>query len=173
MGGDVSEFLEAFADLSMLLYHEARNVRHLVREGYASAETYQGLLKISGKKYVAWQEVQPIRQRARRAETAARVRQVFEPQFALGLPDLVVLFQNPGWHSASSRGGNPWENIARAVDDLSAKLDKGDWDNARNLILLLVRMRHNIGVVGDKLQDLDQNLSQSENISAHWIRYFS
>jgi len=41
--------------------------------------------------------------------------------------------------------------------------------NARNLILLLLGMRHNTGVVGDKLRDLDQNLSQSEYIT-HYRR---
>ena len=35
----MSEFLEAFADFSSLLYHEARNVRHLLPDMLAERNT--------------------------------------------------------------------------------------------------------------------------------------
>jgi len=152
----MSEFLEAFADFSSLLYHEARNVRHLVPR-CASREKYQKLLILPRKRKEAWAELQPIRQKARHATTTAQVRQMFEQRFELRLRDLVDLFRNPGWHH-STLGGNRWADIASAVSDLSVALDQGNLDNARNLLLKLMEMRHNTGILGDKLRDLDQSL---------------
>jgi len=155
----MSEFLEAFADFSLLLYHEARNVRHLVPR-YASREKYQKLLILPRKREEAWAKLQPIRQKARHAATAAQVRQMFEQRFELRLRDLEDLFQNPGWHH-SALGGNRWADIASTVSDLSVALDEGNLDNARNLLLKLMEMRHNTGILGDKLRELDRSLPWS------------
>jgi hypothetical protein len=155
----MSEFLQAFADFSTLLYHEARNVRH---EEFGKEERYRKLVMLRRNKYEAWHELQPLRNKAANAETAEGVRQVFEQQFDLGLSDLVDLFQNTRWKDGS-RGGNRWAIIARTVIDLSAALDKGDLDNAHILLTQLNsrEMRHNTGIVSEKLRDLDQSLRRS------------
>ena len=67
------------------------------------------------------------------------------------------LFGNQGWRH-SARGGNQWANIARAVAELGAALDRGDPDNARDLLLRLPEMHHNTGLVGSKLRELDRSL---------------
>jgi len=59
--GYFDNFIPALADLSTLLYHEGRNVRHLVRAGYASAEQYQILVSLPRNRYEAWAALQPVR----------------------------------------------------------------------------------------------------------------
>jgi len=155
----VFEMLAALSDLFALLYHEARNVRHLVREKHASEEEYRALISLPTNRNKAWAQLQTVRRDARDAKEVSGIRRVFEVRFGLGLPDLVDLFGNPGWRH-SGLGGNQWASIALAVGDLSSELDGGNFDRARELLLQTMEMRHNNGIVRDKLRDLDSPLRQ-------------
>lgn len=90
-------------------------------------------------------------------KTAAQARREFDQRFGLGLQDLMELFDNQGWRD-SARGGNQWANIARAVVELDAALDRSEFALARDLLVLLREMRHNTGLVGSKLRELDRSL---------------
>jgi hypothetical protein len=151
--------LETLTDFYTLCYHEARNVRFLVRDGYANAENYVTLQGLPANRNDAWSILQPVRQKATRALMAIEVREVFEQRFKLGLRDLVILFRNQGWYH-SSRGGNKWAEIASTVNLLGVALENGDIDNARSISLQLMKMQHNNGNVIAKLHQLDQTLGK-------------
>ena len=152
----MSALLSEFADLCALLYHEARNVRHLIEEGYASTEEYGKLDWLPDNSKEAWRRLQPIRNTAKGAENSALVRRVFEDKFGLGLANTERLFKNPNWRHAKLYGGNQWANIARALSNLSVSLDNGDLDFARKLLPEVWKMKHNTGYVWEKFERLEK-----------------
>jgi hypothetical protein len=154
----VSDANESFADFLALLYHEARNVRHLIRAGRASASAYAPLTTgLPTNRYEAWRTIQDARSNARQAGTAVACAEIFEQSFRLSLRDLIILFENDGWkHSA--RGGNQWATIATAVTELYHALEGGDADRTNRLVSAITEIRHNTGIVRDKLLDLDMSL---------------
>jgi hypothetical protein len=45
-----------------LVYHEALNVRHLVKQGYLERDPYRRLCdSLATNRYVAWSQLQPVR----------------------------------------------------------------------------------------------------------------
>jgi hypothetical protein len=150
-----SEILETFTDFCSLCYHEARNVRFLIRQGFANADKHGILRELPTDRYEAWRAIQPIRMKAKRDGTVVGVKRLFEERFRIGLPDLVVLFQNQGWRN-SSRGGNQWANIASAVSDLGLALESRDWGRVQAINQQLLKIRHNNGNALEKLRELDQ-----------------
>jgi hypothetical protein len=150
-----TDVLETLADFCALCYHEARNVRFLIRKGFANADKYGPLRELSTDRYEAWRALQSIRWKARRDGTAVGVKRLFEQRFRIGLPDLVILFQNQGWRH-SSRGGNQWANIASTVSDLGRALEDRDLERADAICLQLAKIRHNNGYALEKLRELDK-----------------
>lgn len=66
-----------FADGPTLVYHEARNVRHLIKKGHVPSAEWQTLVSsLSADPVEAWRQLQPVRGAARvrpSAEEAAEV----------------------------------------------------------------------------------------------------
>jgi hypothetical protein len=147
--------LSAFVDYVTLTYHEARNVRHLIRAGHIALGTYQTLTNLPTNREDAWGALQDTRSAAKKASSANAVEAIFQRTFGPGLEDLVLLFDNPNWRH-SARGGNRWAYITRALIDLRDAIDSDNVANASELLATLPYMRHNTGVVMSKLRDLDR-----------------
>jgi hypothetical protein len=57
--------VKSFAEYVALAYHEARNVRHLVRAGRLDKTRYRLLIDAMDKgRDEAWQQLQPLRKKA-------------------------------------------------------------------------------------------------------------
>lgn len=149
------ELVETFVDFCSLCYHEARNVRFLIKKGFVNPDKFGLLRELPQDRYEAWHALQPIRLRAKRDETVVGTKRLFQERFRIGLSDLVILFQNQGWRH-SSRGGNQWANIVSAVSDLDRELENRDLKHASAISLQLANIRHNNGNALEKLRELDQ-----------------
>ena len=87
-----------FADLVTLAFHEARNVRHLVRDSKLEKAPFRMLIDgLPSDREEAWRQLQSLRTKARKCETAKAAEAVFQKRFKLSLDDLVRLSWNPGW----------------------------------------------------------------------------
>jgi hypothetical protein len=156
-----SSLVSELADFCTLCYHEARNVRFLIKEGLVDADKYGLLRELSTNRCKAWAELQSIRQKAGKSEQADQELHLFEERFGLGLQDLVELFENGRWR-ASAFGGNKWKDITTAVKELSVILEGAD-----RLAQHISEMPHNTTAltgknVGAKLRELDECIATSE-----------
>ncbi|MGA2626767.1 MAG: hypothetical protein ABSF63_06875 [Candidatus Bathyarchaeia archaeon] len=152
---DNSLVLADFADLCTLVYHEARRGQQLT--GYFNdqeKQEYSKVIKLSIVREEAWSQLQATRRKARNAETAARVRQVFEVEFGVSLSDLVGLFSHPVGHSESFP--HPWVKIASVVIELGNALERSNIRQSQDLDELVMNMQHMTGTIREKLQNLDQ-----------------
>lgn len=94
----MQDVISKFADLVSLLYHEGRNVRHLIKDGKPVEPKYLTLRdRLATNRYEAWKQIQPLRQEAAKAKSATSVVQVFEHKFKLTLDDMVSLFSHQSW----------------------------------------------------------------------------
>ena len=85
------------ADLVTLTFHEARNVRHLVRDGKLEKTQFRMLIDaLPTGRDDAWRELQCLRAKAQEAETAEAAEAVSRREFKLSLEDLVELFSKVG-----------------------------------------------------------------------------
>jgi hypothetical protein len=145
------------ADFITLVYHEARNARHLIRERVIEPEQWKYLVALPVNRDEAWQALQDVRAQARRARSAATLLKVFERRFRVSLSPLVTLYGHEAWRN-TRYGGNAWETIADLVRQLASCLEAGRLSDADELIKTLSITRHNTGTVSDKLFRLDQGL---------------
>jgi hypothetical protein len=146
-----------------LVYHEARNVRHLVKQGYLEREPYRRLCdSLATNTYVAWSQLQPVRAEAtEKGWTMAHL--IFGIHFnGLLLWDLEALFGDPHWKH-SPVGGNRWRDVTRAVIDLLEAFASPSADASESLLREIPLMRHNTGLVGEKLEHLDAYLDLTDH----------
>jgi hypothetical protein len=145
-----------------LVYHEARNVRHLVKQGYLEREPYRRLCdSLATNRYVAWSQLQPVRAEAtEKGWTMAHL--TFGIHFnGLLLWDLAALFGDPHWKH-SQVGGNRWRDVTHAVIELLEAFASPSEDAFKPLLREIPLMRHNMGLVGEKLAYLDAHLDRTE-----------
>lgn len=62
--GTDSEYLHALVGYVSLVYHEARNVRHLIQCGVIEQDPWKLVVALPGNKYKAWRAIQDIRAKA-------------------------------------------------------------------------------------------------------------
>lgn len=149
------DIIVSFADLVTLLYHEGRNVRHLIKKGHTIDPKFLSLRDgLATNRCQAWKQIQPLRLQASKARSGKEVELIFRQQFKLTLNDLVVLYTHPSWKGTLS-GGNAWLPIAHKVKEVRDLLDSGRKDEADCLMGLILEMSHNTGKVGEKLRNLD------------------
>jgi hypothetical protein len=153
------EELSSFASYLCLVYHEARNVRFLIKGDFREAGPYERVRSLPKDREAAWAEMQVLRLRASWSGTPAAARDVFAHQFRLTLEELVELYEDEHWKDAP-RGGNLWAEITRSVIELGDALSRGDEGRAFELLGSMPNMHHNTGIVGDKLRELDASLGQ-------------
>lgn len=157
-----TEYLRLLADYVALIYHEARTVRHLVREGLVGPEQWKYLVSLPVNRDHAWGELQETRRRARIARTPREALTPFEQRFRVSLPQLIEMYEHKSWRG-SAYGGNAWASIAHLVREFAKLLDSGNLDAAQQILEQLARARHNTGFVRDKLVRLDNALIGSSS----------
>lgn len=145
------------ADYVTLVYHEARNVRHLIRDGLVEPGPWKYLIALDNKRENAWATLQPIRRAAQAGQDVPAVTSLFERRFRVSLAQLVELYGHPGWRN-QAYGGNAWRAIAEMVRDLAVSLEAGQEPAADHLFQCLLDARHNTGSLSDKLSRLDSAL---------------
>ncbi len=140
-----------------LVYHEARNVRHLIQAHAIEGEPWKYLVALPRNRNKAWDALQDIRSEACKAETVGVVVLLFERRFRVTLEQLEVLYAHPDWRNAPY-GGNAWKAITKLVRGLAAALAEAD-----RLLETLSRAQHNTGSIAEKLRDLDKALPEASH----------
>lgn len=149
--------LSWLVDYVALVYHEGRNVRHLLQAQAVAPEQWKYLVALPVNRNKAWEMLQGIRWEARKAETARAALVPFERRFKVTLEQLEVLYANPAWRNAAY-GGNAWKTITQLVRGLAAALEEDRLAEADGLLETLSRARHNTGAVTAKVRKLDEAL---------------
>jgi hypothetical protein len=117
--------LASFASYVCLLYHEARNVRHLITAGVLGGEQSVYLLHLRGIGRQRGRSFNNCAIGVSSRERAGAACDLFAHGFQLSLEDLVDLFGHGGWRH-SAYGGNRWHCIARCVLALRHTLEAGE-----------------------------------------------
>jgi hypothetical protein len=154
------DYLSAFVDYVTLTYHEARNVRHLIKDGHIDPRSYERLANLPRNREDAWRALQAFRSAARKASSARSAEAVFEERLGVGLEDLKVLFENQNWKH-SKTGGNRWACITRGVINLRDAMDRQDMKAVPELVGTIRCMRHNTDGIDSKLCELDRCLDRT------------
>jgi hypothetical protein len=148
--------ITSFATYVALAFHEARNVRHLVKAGHLDRARYQLLITgMPTNRAEAWKALDPLRRQAANASSAQEAENVFRRKFGLSLEDLAALSENPHW-SGSQRGGSRWVLIDRALIELRRAIDEKDEKRTSELLEQLPVMPHNTGFLADKLKSFGE-----------------
>jgi hypothetical protein len=146
-----------FADHLTLAYHEARNVRHLVKSQVLDGVTWKYLVALSTNRVDAWRELQRFRHRAAESLSAADAVGVFRSRFHVTVDELARMFANPAWRG-SAYGGNAWHRIATDLLVMAEAMESDDEANAESARIRLQEGRHNTGTIAEKLVSLDAHL---------------
>jgi len=141
-------------DFVTLVYHEARNVRHLARAGIVNPADWKYLIALPTNRHEAWAALQTVRRSAQAEIGAGGVLRQFHTRFHVALPQLEELFSNPAWRH-SSYGGNAWLGITGSVRRLADCLEHGRDEEAADILEIVKRAQHNTGTVAEKLRRLD------------------
>jgi hypothetical protein len=153
--------LGSFVTHLCLVYHEARNVRHLIEKGLRPEGPYAQLRLLPRNRDQAWAVMQDLRIEARRRGSARAAANVLARRFGLSLEDLVELYEDKNWKDAQSVGGYPWLKITRSVIELRDALDRNDERLVERLLAAIPDMSHNTGRVEEKLRGLDAAIDRS------------
>jgi hypothetical protein len=147
--------MNSLADYLALVYHEARNVRHLIRAQAIESEPWKYLIALPVKREEAWQMLRDVRTQVRQAEDAVGALQVFERRFRVSLAQLVALYGNKGWRNAPYGGKRVGGDCEARRHPRGLLADRPRPEVERSLQELRMS-RHNTGLVVDKLSNLDR-----------------
>ena len=147
--------LDFLCDVVALLHHEARNVRHLIKNNYLGKEPWLQVTALPNNRDEAWHHLAPLVIEAKTAETPERVVAVFEDRFKVSLDELAEMFADSNWRHAKYYGGNAWNTITRLVIALYQALKADDKTTAHEIIGKLKTARHNTGMLSEKLARLN------------------
>lgn len=159
-----ADAVKLFADGLTLVYHEARNVRCLIKGDHLEREGWERLLNLPSDRVKAWKDLQSLRKSARSKLTADEVSQVFEKQFNCGLEDLERLYKNPNWKHAKAWGGHAWCHVTQLVVELGHALGCSDQALIDTTCGLLLQAKHNNGWLRNKIKELDREASVTTDI---------
>jgi hypothetical protein len=154
---DQHEHIRLLVDYTTLIYHEARNVRHLIKAKAVVVGEWSKLVMLPVNKLEAWKALQVTRSEAKLANSVRAAQLPFEKRFGVNLDQLQMLYENPGWRNASY-GGNAWQSITALVRGLANALEQDRPDEVVALLAALSQARHNTGTVSSKLSKLDEAL---------------
>ena len=150
--------IKLLADYVSLLYHEARNVRHLTRDGHFSSTGWERIISLPTNRNEAWKAVQSTRQKVHQASLPDELMGIFMSRFGVGLRDLQEMFENPNWRHTRLCGGNAWARIVKDVIQFAQAIESGDKERQEDLSNRLKEARHNTGQIKSKLEELDLSL---------------
>jgi hypothetical protein len=158
---DSESSISRFVSFLALVYHEARNVRHLIRAGSVDRVRYRLIVDSLPKNSdEAWAAMQELRLAARAAAGATAAVDMFSRRFGLTLEELEDLYANSTWKDyADVYGGTAWRVIVHDVIELRDALERGDDERAEKLLSRLPERGHNtepVDGVAKKLARLDQ-----------------
>jgi hypothetical protein len=164
------EPIKLLADGLSLVYHEARNVRHLIEKGYILPAEWQRLLSSLSKDRInAWRQLQSVRHAARQCSTAHDATAVFIKRFGKNLSDLDILYQNPNWKHAKAWGGHAWRHVTSFVVNLARAIERGEVTAIMDACTNLLRAQHNNnGPLREKIVELDAVIGVSTD--AWWLQ---
>jgi hypothetical protein len=154
---NLNEYLPLLVDYTTLVYHEARNVRHLIQEQHIEPEDWKYLIALPVNKYKAWEVLQDTRRAAKQAGSVKVALLQFERRFRVTLEQLQVLYVNPAWHHAAY-GGNKWKDITKLVQRLAVALENEQEEEISMVSVMLSQAKHNTGSLVEKLRKLDDAL---------------
>jgi hypothetical protein len=160
----ISDAVKLFADGLTLVYHEARNVRFLIKGDHLEREGWERLLNLPSDRVKAWKDLQFLRKAARGKLTADEVSQVFEKQFGRGLKDLATLYANQNWKHANAYGGHAWCHVTQLVVELGHALGCSDQGLIDTTCGLLLQAKHNNGWLRNKIKELDCEIDVTTDI---------
>jgi len=147
--------IDDLTDLICLLYHEARNVRHPLKEGKLSKKSrYEKLLNLPTNRNLAWKQLSKTRDKFAKLSTSIDIKDAFNHEFHISLEDLLQLYKEPCWKD-SSYGGNKWFPICKEVISLVDKFDSIDEKERLFYINSIKTMEHNTGTIEEKLNRLE------------------
>jgi hypothetical protein len=155
--GDLIEYLPLLVDYTTLVYHEARNVRHLIRKRVVEPEVWKYLVSLPENKSQAWKALQGLREKAKQANSVQESLRQFENRFRVTLEQLQILYGHAAWRS-EAYGGNKWKDITIMVRHLAYTLENEQVDEINNVLEMLFQARHNTGLLVEKLHKLDDEL---------------
>ncbi len=141
-----------------LIYHESRNVRHLLKKDLLKAEPWCFVVSLPTNRDDAWREITLLRDKARQAPSVDGALNVFKSRFHVSLSELLEMFANENWRHERFYGGNAWTNITELAVQLAEALRSGERDAVCRFATRLMEARHNTGSVKEKLARLQKNL---------------
>lgn len=141
-----------------LIYHESRNVRHLLSKGFLNREPWRFVVSLPTNRDDAWREIAPLRDKAQQNLSVDGALNVFKSRFHVSLIDLSELFANENWKHAKHYGGNAWAGITRLAVQLAEALRSKDRPAVCKIAMQLKESRHNTGLVQEKIAQLDKAL---------------
>jgi hypothetical protein len=163
-----TESVKLLADALALVYHEARNARHLVKNGYLLPNGWEQLLSLPTEKFEAWRAVQVVREDAANAITADKAIVQFEKRFGKNLASLSDLYANEHWKHASAFGGHAWRRVTTVIGALGDAIELGNISEIERAVSSLLMARHNNGQIRDKIAELDTTIGIQ---TGPWWRY--
>jgi len=87
--------LHEVVDFLCLVYHEARNVRHLIKKSLIDGAPYKALVNLPTGRDEARAAMAPARREAARASSAESAARVFHRRFSRSLDELEELYRAP------------------------------------------------------------------------------
>ena len=150
--------LRIFVDGLALIYHEARNVRHLIGDGYLESAGWEEIIKLPENRKEAWKQIQTLRDLGNESSSAPQASACFADKFTRSLDELITLYQNPNWRHAAGYGGHKWINVTEVVRNLGRALDEGRANDAPGFCDDLIASSHNNGLVRDKIRRMDESI---------------
>ena len=152
------EPLRLFVDGLALVYHEARNVRHLIGGGYLEAVGWEEIIKLPENRKEAWKQIQTLRDLGNESSSASQASARFVAKFTRSLDELITLYQNPNWRHAAGYGGHKWINVTGIVRNLGRALGEGHANDAPDFCDDLIASSHNNGLVREKIRKMDESI---------------
>jgi len=92
---NLNEYLPLLVDYTTLVYHEARNVRHLIQVRVIEPEVWKYLVALPVNRNKAWEALQDTCREAQQAKSVQVALLQFERRFKVTLEQLQVLYDNP------------------------------------------------------------------------------
>ncbi len=140
-----------FCDSVALIYHESRNVRHLLRAGSLNPpEPWRFVVSLPTNRDDAWREIAPLRDKARQTLSVDGALNVFKCRFHVSLIDLSEMFANENWRHARLYGGNAWAGITGLALQAAEALRSKDGDAVHKISTQLKEARHYTGSVQER-----------------------
>jgi hypothetical protein len=157
---EMKDCFDYFCNGLALVYHESRNVRHLIRQGLLDETMWRFIVSLPTNRDEAWRQVSPLRDKALESRSVEAALRLFEERFRVSLEDLSEMLANEHWRHTKNYGGNAWANIVRLVIDLGTALRNSEESAAAELASQIKNARHNTGSVYEKLERLERSRSE-------------